>query len=84
MKIYSSAVYFCNYSIHFNEKKYSTAKGAGCRDGPGNTITDAEGNRAINIRELKEEMFEKVRSLTSGRQKPTGQVEIMYDWIICQ
>ena len=50
MKIYSSAVYFCNYSIHFNEKKYSTAKGAGCRDGPGNTITDAEGNRAINIR----------------------------------
>ena len=69
-------------TIHFNEKKCSTAKGAVCRDGPGNTITDAVGNRAISIRELKEAMFEKVRSLTSGRQKPSSWVEIMYGWII--
>jgi hypothetical protein len=55
MKIYSSAVFFAlTYSIHFNENNWSTANGAGCMDGPGNTSTDADGNRAISIREIKE------------------------------
>lgn len=47
-----------------------------------NETTDADGNRSISIRELKEAVFEKVRSLTGGRQKPTSRVEIMDDWII--
>jgi hypothetical protein len=59
MKIYSSAVDFCNYSIHYNENNCTTANGADCRNELGNTRTDANGNRPINIRELKEAMFEK-------------------------
>jgi hypothetical protein len=32
------------------------------------------------VKELKKAVFEKVRSLTGGRQKPTSRVEILDDW----
>lgn len=66
------------YSIHFNENNCSTANGAACMDGPGNTSIDADGNHAIIIRELKEAAFQNVRSLTAGpskTHKPGGDHE---------
>jgi hypothetical protein len=48
-------------------------------DGPGNTSIDADGNRAIIIREIREVVPVKVRSFTDDGQKPTSLVEIMND-----
>jgi hypothetical protein len=78
MKIYSSAVFFeLTYSIHINENNCSTSNGAGLTNELCNISTFADDKRAISIRELKEAAFQKVRSLTGGRQKPTSRVEIM-------
>jgi WD40 repeat protein len=44
--------------------------------------TDADENGSISIRELKNVVFETVKQLTGGRQKPTSRVEAYEDWVI--
>lgn len=45
-------------------------------------VTDENGNKKISVKELKKAVFNAVRTLTGGRQKPTSRVELLDDWDI--
>src|SRR5690606_10627613 len=42
--------------------------------------TDENMNKRISVKALKSAVFESVRTLTGGRQKPTSRVEVLDDW----
>ncbi len=44
--------------------------------------TDENGDKKISVKELKTAVFDAVKKLTGGRQKPTSRVEILDDWNI--
>lgn len=44
--------------------------------------TDTNKNKKISVKELKQSVFEAVRQLTGGRQKPTSRLETLDDWNI--
>ncbi len=44
--------------------------------------TDENQNKKISVRELKKAVFDAVKKLTGGRQKPTSRVEVLDDWDI--
>lgn len=44
--------------------------------------TDENSNTKISVKELKKAVFDKVKTLTGGRQKPTSRVEVLDDWEI--
>ena len=44
--------------------------------------TDENNNKKISVKELKKVVFDSVKTLTGGRQKPTSRVEASDDWNI--
>ncbi|MFT3980771.1 MAG: caspase family protein [Ferruginibacter sp.] len=44
--------------------------------------TDTNDDKKISVKELKQSVFEAVKKLTGGRQKPTSRLEVLDDWVI--
>lgn len=45
-------------------------------------LTDKNADKKISVKELKQQVFDRVKALTGGRQKPTSRLEIPDDWMI--